>query len=58
MLDASIFKAYDIRGVVDVTLTTEVVRAVGRVLGSMAREADVKAFCVCLLYTSDAADEL
>ena len=43
MLDASIFKAYDIRGVVDVTLTTEVVRAVGRVLGSMAREADVKA---------------
>lgn len=46
MLDASIFKAYDIRGVVDVTLTTEVVRAVGRVLGSMAREADVKAFCV------------
>ena len=46
MLDASIFKAYDIRGIVDVTLTADVVRSVGRVLGSMAREADVKALCV------------
>ena len=35
-IDASIFKAYDIRGVVDHTLTEDAVRAVGRVLGSLA----------------------
>ena len=33
-----IFKAYDIRGVVGKTLTSDVVRAVGRALGSLARE--------------------
>ena len=33
-----IFKAYDIRGVVDRTLTTEAVELVGRALGSLARE--------------------
>ena len=44
--DSSIFKAYDIRGVVDKTLTEDVARAVGRVLGSLAVEANVSAFCV------------
>ena len=32
-----IFKAYDIRGIVDKTLTTDVVRAIGRALGSEAK---------------------
>ena len=45
-VDSSIFKAYDIRGVVDKTLTEDVARAVGRVLGSLAVEANVPAFCV------------
>ncbi|WP_126452543.1 phosphomannomutase/phosphoglucomutase [Sulfuriflexus mobilis] len=36
-LDASIFKAYDIRGIVDKTLTEEVVYNVGRAFGSEAR---------------------
>lgn len=44
-VDSSIFKAYDIRGVVDKTLTEDVARAVGRVLGSLAVEANVSAFC-------------
>lgn len=44
--DASIFKAYDIRGIVDETLTEEAVRQVGRVLGSLAREAGRTSFCV------------
>jgi phosphomannomutase / phosphoglucomutase len=35
-----IFKAYDIRGIVGKTLTADVVRAVGRALGSLARERD------------------
>ncbi len=33
-LDPSLFKAYDIRGVVDKTLTVEAVRAIGAALGS------------------------
>lgn len=45
-VDPSIFKAYDIRGVVDQTLTEDAVRAVGRVLGSIARGRSVKKFCV------------
>ena len=45
-VDSSIFKAYDIRGVVDKTLTEDVARAVGRVFGSLAVEANVSAFCV------------
>lgn len=45
-VDSSIFKAYDIRGVVDKTLTEDVARAVGRVLGSLAVEANMSAFCV------------
>ena len=45
-VDASIFKAYDIRGVVDQTLTEDAVRAVGRVLGSMALDRGAGRFCV------------
>ncbi len=36
VVDASIFKAYDIRGVVDRTLTAEAVRAIGAALGAEA----------------------
>ena len=35
-VDASLFKAYDIRGVVDRTLTTDAVRAIGAALGAEA----------------------
>ena len=45
-VDASIFKAYDIRGVVDRTLKEDFVRAVGLVLVIMAHDAGVKRFCV------------
>lgn len=45
-VESSIFKAYDIRGIVGKTLTEHTARAVGRVLGSMALEAGVKVFCV------------
>ena len=45
-VDASIFKAYDIRGIVDKTLTEDAVRLIGRVLGSMAKEAGRDTFCV------------
>jgi phosphomannomutase/phosphoglucomutase len=37
-LPPEIFKAYDIRGVVGKTLTPEIVRMIGQVLGSLARE--------------------
>ncbi len=37
-LPAEIFKAYDIRGVVGRTLTAPIVAAIGRALGSLARE--------------------
>ena len=37
-LPAEIFRAYDIRGIAGRTLTLEVVRAIGRALGSMAPE--------------------
>src|SRR6516225_6634524 len=37
-LPTEIFKAYDIRGVVDRTLTVPIVHEVGRALGSLARE--------------------
>jgi phosphomannomutase len=36
-LSASIFKAYDIRGVVPTTLDAEVAEALGRAFGSAAR---------------------
>ena len=45
-VDASIFKAYDIRGVVDQTLTEDAVRAVGLMLDTMAHDAGVKRFNV------------
>jgi phosphomannomutase/phosphoglucomutase len=37
-LPAEIFKAYDIRGIVGKTLTAEVVREIGRALGTLAQE--------------------
>lgn len=43
---ATIFKAYDIRGIVDETLTEEVVEKIGRVLGSLALRQGCKKFCV------------
>lgn len=45
-LARSIFKAYDIRGIVDKTLTEPTVRAVGRVLGGRARKAGIDAIVV------------
>jgi len=38
-ISPSIFKAYDIRGVVDDTLTVDAVRAIGLALGALARKA-------------------
>jgi phosphomannomutase / phosphoglucomutase len=43
---AEIFKAYDIRGIVGRTLTAPIVGAVGRALGSLARERDCDAIVV------------
>jgi phosphomannomutase/phosphoglucomutase len=37
-IDASIFRAYDIRGVIGATLDASVARAIGRAIGSEARE--------------------
>ena len=45
-VSASIFKAYDIRGVVDRTLTEHAVRAVGVALGLSARAKQVKSMVV------------
>lgn len=42
----SIFKAYDIRGIVETQLTPEVVENIGRVLGTMALEAKVSSLVV------------
>jgi phosphomannomutase/phosphoglucomutase len=44
---AEIFRAYDIRGVVGRTLTTAIVREVGRALGSLGREKGAPTFAVC-----------
>src|SRR5512139_3731762 len=41
MISPGIFKAYDIRGVVDTTLTIEAVRAIGAAVGSTAAECGV-----------------
>ena len=41
-----IFKAYDIRGIVDKTLTAETVRAIGHALGSEARARKVTSIAV------------
>ena len=40
-LPKEIFKAYDIRGIVDKTLTPAIVESIGRALGSVARERGV-----------------
>jgi phosphomannomutase/phosphoglucomutase len=40
-LDRSIFRAYDIRGVVDETLTDETARLIGQAVGSLIRERDL-----------------
>jgi phosphomannomutase / phosphoglucomutase len=50
-LSSSIFKAYDIRGIVDgdaskVTLTDDAVRSIGAALGARAREAGIAAIVV------------
>lgn len=45
-LDRSIFKAYDIRGIVGKTLTEEVARAVGAVLGTWAVRRGIASVCV------------
>ena len=38
MISPGIFKAYDVRGVVDQTLTTDAVRAIGAAVGSGAEK--------------------
>ncbi len=45
-LAADIFKAYDIRGVVDKTLTVEAVHAIGQVLGTIALEQNIHTIVV------------
>ena len=45
-LPAEIFKAYDIRGIVDKTLTGDVVRQIGHALGSIAAEQGQKMIAV------------
>jgi phosphomannomutase/phosphoglucomutase len=46
MIPAGIFKAYDIRGVVESALTPDAVRLIGAALGSEAVERKVAAICV------------
>ena len=46
MLPAEIFKAYDIRGIVDRTLTVDGVRLIGQGLGTLARQAQRNAIVV------------
>ena len=41
-----IFKAYDIRGIVDRTLTTDITRLIGRAFGTEARARDVRTVVV------------
>ena len=45
-LAPEIFKAYDIRGIIDKTLTPEVARAIGHALGSEARARQLKSIVV------------
>ncbi len=45
-LPNEIFKAYDIRGIVDKTLTADVVRQIGQALGSLARERNQTAIAI------------
>ena len=46
MLDSCIFKAYDIRGIVDKNLTVEVTYQVGQALGCLAQEKGIDTLCV------------
>jgi phosphomannomutase/phosphoglucomutase len=46
-IPAEIFRTYDIRGVVGRSLTPEIVRDIGRALGSLGRERNAPAFAVC-----------
>jgi phosphomannomutase/phosphoglucomutase len=46
-LPAEIFRTYDIRGVVDKSLSVDVVRDIGRALGSLGRERGAPTFAVC-----------
>ena len=46
-LAASIFKAYDIRGIVPTTLDEDVARALGRAFGSAARAAGEQVVMRC-----------
>ena len=45
-LPAEIFKAYDIRGIVGTTLTTDIVRRIGHGLGSLAVDRGQRAIAV------------
>lgn len=45
-ISQEIFKAYDIRGIVDQSLTTEVVELIGRALGTLCRERGGTAIAV------------
>ncbi len=45
-IPATLFKAYDIRGIVDVSLTVESVRAIGQAIASDALAAGQKAFVI------------
>ena len=53
-LPAEIFKAYDIRGIVDTALTPEVVRLIGQGLGSLAIEQGQTAIAVGVTAASPA----
>ncbi len=44
---AEIFRTYDIRGVVDRSLTPQLVHEIGRALGSLGRERDAPTFAIC-----------
>jgi phosphomannomutase/phosphoglucomutase len=46
MLAPEIFKAYDIRGIVGQSLTTDAARAIGQALGNTAREHDVRTIAI------------
>jgi phosphomannomutase / phosphoglucomutase len=45
-LPKEIFKAYDIRGIVGLTLTPEIVEAIGQAIGSEARARSQRAICI------------
>ena len=45
-LDSSIFKAYDIRGIVGESLTIDVVESIGKAIGSMILESGGNTLCV------------